>query len=64
MTNYIGKIVRSLIAVVYGPLRGRKGGGGVRGSISSNANIAFGVSKGSIFGPMLFILYINDTVLS
>ena len=38
----------------------RKHSTAIRGYESSNAPVTYGTTKGSIFGPLIFILYVND----
>ena len=45
-------------------LAGRKQVVKVNGSVSTAGNITCGVQQGSILGPLLFIIYVNDMVTS
>ena len=57
-------IVNSLTARFSSYLTGRTQSISVNGTISEPMPIQFGVSQGSVLGPLLFIMYINNLLLA
>ena len=57
-------IVNSLTARFSSYLTGRTQSISVSGTISEPMPIQFGVSQGSVLGPLLFIMYINNLLLA
>ena len=57
-------IVNSLTARFSSYLTGRTQSISVNGTISEPMPIQFGVSQGSVLGPFLFIMYINNLLLA
>ena len=65
LSKVFGKsLVNSLTARFSSYLTGRTQSISVNGTISEPMPIQFGVSQGSVSGPLLFIMYINNLPLA